>query len=142
MKRQLILSLKRLLSHYPTNLPVGLTEFNAWAASIIELAGPYADSESMLQAIANLLMHASPIDKAQTARSRIPKAWFVKGLRKGAANQVAAHVFYEIQKKNEVKKVAYKAEEDRLAAELKAQLPAEAPATAEADSGQSSVQST
>ncbi len=138
--KQLRLAVKRVLSYFPTNLPVGLTEFNTWSRDIIDLAGPYADSESMVQAIANLLMHASPIDKAQTARSRIPKNWFVKGLRKGAANQVAAHVFYEIQKKNEVKKAQYKAAEDQIAADLKAQLPAEAPATAEADSGQPSIQ--
>ncbi len=124
MKKQLSLSLKRLYSYVPTALPVGLTEFNQWADSIIELAGPYADSDSMLQALANMVMHASPTDKSQTARSHIPKNWFVKGLRKGAANQIAAHVFYTIQQANEVKKAQYKAADaaaNTIAEDLKQQ---------------------
>ena len=126
MRQQARFFLKFLLSFFPSRLPVGLTEFDAWVDDIIELSGQFAERESMAQALANLLMHASPGDKFQTARSHIPKRWFVKGLVKGAANQVAAHVFYEIQKKNEIKKAAYKAEEDRIAADLKAQLPVEA----------------
>ncbi len=93
----------------------------------------------MVQALANMIMHASPTDKAQTARSHIPKNWFVKALVKGAANQVAAHVFYEIQKKNEVKKAEYKANEDRLAAELKQQA-TEATAATEAVNEENNLQ--
>lgn len=96
---RLQLLLKRLLSYLPTPLPVGVTQFNIWADSIIELSGPYAASDSMKQALANMVMHAAPLKGTDTARSHIPKNFFVKGLRKGAANQVASHVFQEIQLK-------------------------------------------
>lgn len=110
---RLPLTIKRLLSHLPTPLPVGVTQFNTWADSIIELAGPYASPDGMKQAIANMIMHAAPRKGSDEARSSIPKNYFVKGLRKGAANQIASHVFQEIQLKQKAALEALKkAEED------------------------------
>lgn len=114
------LLLKRFLSYFPSNLPVGLTEYEAWVDSVIELSGSYATRESMSQALANMIMHASPLKGTDTPRNRIPKNWFVKGLRKGAANQVAAYVFYEIQKKNADKKAADQAND--VGGDLKQQV--------------------
>lgn len=91
------LILKRLLSRFPSKLPVGVADFNTWADSVIELAGPYSDPDSMKQALANMIMHAGPKKGTDMPRGAIPKNYFVNALRKGAANQVASYVFQEIR---------------------------------------------
>src|ERR1019366_2761482 len=87
------LLLKRLLSYLPTKLPVGLTEFNTWADSIMELSGQYADSNSMRFAIASMVIHLP------SGTGAISKNHFVKGLRKSAANQVASQVFQDVKQR-------------------------------------------
>lgn len=119
------LLLKRILSYLPTPLPVGLSEFHKWADSIIELSGEYADPDSMKQALANMIIHASPAKASDTPRSHVPKQFFVKGLRKGAANQVASYVFQEIRTKQVAAlEAAKKAEADKLAADKQAEVTA------------------
>lgn len=86
-----MLILKRLASYIPTKLPVGMSEFETWSDSIIELAGEYADRDSMKYALATNVIHL-PHTKA-----RVAKAYFVDTLRKAAANQVASAVFQEIK---------------------------------------------
>lgn len=104
------LLLKRLLSYLPTQLPVGLTEFNKWADDIIELSGEFADRDSMKYAIASNLIHLP-----HTA-SRMPKNHFVKTMRKAAANQVASAVFQEIKTKQLEKAAAEAAKQQEQAA--------------------------
>lgn len=87
------LILKRLLSRLPTKLPVGMTEFNAFADAIIELSGNYADQDSMRFAVASMIIHAD------ARYGALPKHYFVVRLRKSAANQVASQVFQEIKTK-------------------------------------------
>lgn len=89
------LAIKRLLSYCPTPLPVGLTEFNTWADSIIELGGQYADQDSLRFAIASMVIHLP------AGTGGISKNHFVKGLRKSAANQVASQVFQDIKAKQQ-----------------------------------------
>ncbi len=85
------LLLKRLASRYPTALPVGMTEFNTWADSVIELSGKFADEDSLKYVLSTMIIHLKP-DQAF-----VPKYHFVKCLRKGAANQVASAVFTDIK---------------------------------------------
>lgn len=84
---------KRLLSYFPAPLPVGLTSFNEWADSIIELSGKFADEDSLKWAISNMVMHLP------STTDRVPKNYFVKCLRKTAANQVCGQVFMDIKEK-------------------------------------------
>lgn len=85
---KLLLTLK---SYFSTKLPVGLTSFNAWADDIILLSGEFADKDSMRFAIASILIHAD------AKHGSLPMQFFVKRLRKSAANQVASQVFQEIK---------------------------------------------
>lgn len=78
------LLLKRLLSLLPTRLPVGMTEFNAWLDSILELTGPIADDISLKWVISNEVM------RIQSGKDKVAKHYFVRTLRKYAANQLAA----------------------------------------------------
>ncbi len=83
--------LNRCLSYLPTKLPVGTTEFNVWADSIIELSGQFADRDSMLFAIASIVIHAD------SSRGNLSKQYVVRRLIKSAANQVASQVFQDIK---------------------------------------------
>lgn len=132
--------LTRILSYLPTSLPVGVSEFESWADSVLALSGLTITRESAHQALANMIIHAGPMKGSDTPRSHISKNHFVKGLRKGAANQIASHIFYELQKELEEKRKSFKAEEDRVAAELKQQ--AEATATETVANGQKEIPAT
>lgn len=85
--------LAKLKSYFPSNLPIGLTEFNTWADEVIELTGQLADYDSMRFALASMIIH---VDAKKAA---VPKQYFVRTLRKSAANQVASYVFQEIKQK-------------------------------------------
>lgn len=96
-----------LLSYVSTPLPVGITQFNKWADEIIQITGEFADRDSMTFAIASQVMHLGP------QRSRVPKQFFVKSLRKAAANQVASQIFQDIKlKQQEAQKAAQQQAED------------------------------
>jgi VIT1/CCC1 family predicted Fe2+/Mn2+ transporter len=93
--KKLLLLLKKILSLLPTPLPVGITEFNEWSDSIIDLSGEYADRDSMKYALASMVIHLGP------QRSVVSKNYFVRSLRKAAANQVASQVFQDIKVKQQ-----------------------------------------
>lgn len=96
--------LKRLLSYLPTPLPVGTPQFDKFADDIIELAGSYADRDSMRFAIASILIHADAKIGA------LSKQYFVVRLRKSASNQIASQVFQDIKtKQQEAQKAAEQA---------------------------------
>lgn len=78
-------------SYLASPLPVGMSEFESWSNDIIELVGPIADKDSLKYAMASQLMH---LDHKV---SSIPKQYFVRCLRKAAANQVASQVFQNIK---------------------------------------------
>lgn len=82
---------KKILSYLPSALPVGVTEFEHYANDVIELAGEFADRDSMVFALCTMIIHAKH-DQAS-----IPKNYFVRCLRKSATNQVASHFFQEIK---------------------------------------------
>jgi hypothetical protein len=87
------LLLKRVLSRLPSPLPVGMSEFQQWSDDIIELSGKFADVDSMKFALASQIMHLG----AQQAY--VPKNYFVKSMRKAAANQVASQAFQDVKNK-------------------------------------------
>ena len=93
--RRIKMILKRILSHYPTLLPTGMTAYNAWLDDIVELTGPIADEASIHWVVSNEVM------RLNSQKDRIPKAALVRCLRKYAANQLAANVVLELKKKQE-----------------------------------------
>lgn len=95
MNKTLQKLINKATSYVPTKLPVGMAEFNTWADSIIELSGKFADEDSMKYAIASNLMHLPH------TTSSVPKNYFVKALRKAAANQVASQVFMYLKIKQQ-----------------------------------------
>lgn len=87
------LFIERILSYFPRKLPIGITEFEVWAARIIRLAGKFADEDSMKFALASNVIHLDH------QRAFVPDHYFVRSLTKAAANQVASQVFSDIKQK-------------------------------------------
>lgn len=81
------------LSYVPRQLPVGMQEFSAWSDRIISLSGQFADADSMRFALASQIMHLAP------QKSKVPDQYFIRSMRKAAANQVASQVFQDIKTK-------------------------------------------
>jgi hypothetical protein len=95
---------KRLLSYFPSKLPVGMTELHKFSDDIIELSGAYADIDSMKYAISTMIIHAD------SKFGALAKNYFVVRLRKVAANQVASQLFTDIKtKQQEAQKAAEQA---------------------------------
>jgi thiamine pyrophosphate-dependent acetolactate synthase large subunit-like protein len=87
-----LLKLSRMLFSDVTRLPIGLTEFNVWADSIIKLSG-LPNNDSMKFALSNVVMQLKP-DQAY-----VSKEYLANILIKGAANEIAAQVFMDLKKK-------------------------------------------
>ena len=101
MKQKLTFLKAKMLSYFPTRLPLGKSEFNDWATKIISLSGSIADEDSMRYVLASKILELKP------NASRVPLNEFVKLMHKAAANQVASSVFQEIRaKQQEAKKQA------------------------------------
>jgi len=92
------LFLKRLLSYLPTQLPTGVTAFDKWVDEIIELTGQLADRDSMKFVICSFVIHLDP------DQHRVPKNFFVKRIRVGAAKQIGAYCFGDIKAKKDQEK--------------------------------------
>lgn len=101
------LCIKRLLSYIPSNLPLGVAEFETWSTSIIDLLGeglanvPKDDMQFVL---------ASSIQHLGATKSSVPKNYFVRLVRKAAASQVAGQVFVNIKEKQKAAQEAKLAE--------------------------------
>jgi hypothetical protein len=92
-----------ILAYLPTKLPIGMTEYHAWLASILELAGPIADKMSMEWVVSNEVM------VIKSGQDRVPKMFFVKRLRKFAANQLAASYVNQLKEQQKAVEEAAKA---------------------------------
>lgn len=100
MKRIILLA----LSYFPRPLPVGMTEFTTWSDRIISLSGSFADADSMKFALSSQIMHLG------AQKSSVPDQYFIRSMRKAAANQVASQFFQDIKiKQQEAAKAALEA---------------------------------
>jgi hypothetical protein len=99
----------KILGFFPTLLPVGVSQFNEWAKSIIEIYKPAADVRSVRFALATMLLHLGPTE------ARKPKRYFALCLHKGAAAQVGAYMFTQIKTEQEDELKALKEASEREA---------------------------
>lgn len=83
---------KQFLGLFPTNLPVGMTEFNEWADSFFEIYDlPTDNKDSVYHTLAAIVINGG----SQTHRRS--KYFCYATLKAGAAKQIAGAVFHEIQ---------------------------------------------
>ena len=81
----------QLLAPLPRLLPVGMSQMNIFVDRVLDLAGPYADKDSMTFALVSIIIHAD------ATKGRYSDNYFLARLRKSAANQVASQVFQDIK---------------------------------------------
>lgn len=106
-------SLDKMLSYFPRKLPVGIAEFTTWSERIINLAGQFADPDSMKFALASQLLHLPPQSSSK------PDQYFIRSMRKAAVNQVASQVFQDIKiKQQEAAKAAAEATAQEVASNV------------------------
>jgi hypothetical protein len=103
-----------LMSFIPTRLPVGLTEFHTWADEVIALAGNFADRDSMVHALANMIQHSSH------SKAFVSKRYFANCLVKAASNQIAAQAILDIRDAKAKVEADAKALADEVAKQLAA----------------------
>ncbi len=113
---------KKLMGYFPSPLPVGMTEFESWAASIADLYDleSIADMRSIRYALSTMIISSGEVS------AYMPKRKFALMVRTGAAKQIAGAVFQDIQAK-------HKAEVAAAQAGAKAKQLAEATASQVAD---------
>jgi hypothetical protein len=102
----------RLLFCFPSKLPVGMKDFNAFADSIFETYG-LPKEPSYYHTIATMIMHLGPTTAYKSKR------FFAFSIIKAMANQIAYGKIQELKEKQ-------KAEADAKAEENKKQNDAEA----------------
>lgn len=81
------------LTHFiPTKIPVGISEFESWASSIITTYG-FPDNDSVRWALAVKILHAGETEAIK------PKRYFFLALHKAMANQVVSQVIQDLKTK-------------------------------------------
>ncbi len=83
---------KRLMAWLPSPLPVGMTAFQEWASSIVELYG-LPDNDSSRWALATQLLHVNATSYYKSKR------YFGVCSLKSMANQIAAGVMQDLKAK-------------------------------------------
>lgn len=92
-----MLFFKRILSNFPTKIPNGMTAYNDWLQSIIELVDFEVDTDSIQWVISNEVM------RLPTTSNKKPKAYFLKVLSKYASNQLAANTVNRLKAEQDAK---------------------------------------
>lgn len=94
MKKKLIRVLNQILGLFPSRLPTGVAEFQAWAQSIADTYTlPTQDQDSIQFTLATIIQHSAK-DQAFASKYR-----FANLLRAGATKQIAGHIFTVIRTK-------------------------------------------
>jgi len=86
------------------SLPLGVAEFHEWSDRIIASAMLPADAQSQKFALAEMIMHIKPTE------DHCNDGFFIKSLRKGAANQVAHAMMMSIRDEAKARLAAQEAE--------------------------------
>lgn len=97
---------KFVTSFIPSKLPIGVSEFDAWADSVILLTS-LPNNESMKWALATMILHG---DKAEASK---PKRFYARCLHKAAANEIAGGIMHMLKEKQKAEmEAAAKAKTD------------------------------
>lgn len=92
---------KQVRGLFPSPLPVGVVEFDTWAASIgATYKLPTNNLDSIKFTLATLIMHSGPTVAFK------PKYYFVLAIRASAAKQIAGNAFHEIKERSKLAQAA------------------------------------
>lgn len=94
MKNKLKRLVNQVLGLFPSRLPVGVTEFDSWAESIIDTYPmPTSNRDSLKFTLATIIMHQGTQDAYRS------KFYFYLTINAAAAKQIAGEIFYSIKQK-------------------------------------------
>lgn len=116
--------LKRVWAFLPSPLPIGMTDFNVWASSILVLYG-FPDNDSTRGALAIMITQLKPTAAWKSKR------YFGLSVHVAAAKEVAGNFYYEHKKKYQEKAAKEVATQGKLT-EATAQTPVAANVTSPA----------
>lgn len=103
--KKIVKLIKLFRSLFPSKLPVGMEEFEAWAQDFEQTFSlPTKDKDTVRFVLTTAIMHLGP----QVAHKS--KVYFYLTLRAGAAKQVAGAVFHDIKLRQQ--EAARKAQEE------------------------------
>lgn len=108
--------LKFIRAHFNSKLPVGVKEFKAYASEIIELSRLDADYTSMEETIAKI------VPGIKFDKDAVPKMYFVKCVRKHAANIIATTTALQIQLERKEAAECARAEAEVMAKNLQSEV--------------------
>lgn len=83
---------KSVCTHRAKLLPQGVTEFDKWSQSIVDIYN-LPDNDSVRFMLATMILHAKESD------NKLPLKYFGVRAQKSAANQVAAGVMQELKER-------------------------------------------
>lgn len=88
-------------SFFPTDLPKGATSLQDYIGHVIYLSGPaIPDNRSTRFAVATMIMHLG-VDSKGYAKDSVPVRYFVKKIRKAAANECAFQFLDSLKKQKD-----------------------------------------
>lgn len=93
----------KIKSFFPVSLPIGVTEFEAWADDIITLA-KLPNNDSLRFALAAMVTNLKP------SVSRVSKNFMVSSVRNAAAKQIASNAMWILKEKQKAEIIKNNAE--------------------------------
>ncbi len=98
MKEKLLRLARKVRAMFPSKLPMGTGEFDAWAESFHDTyTMPTEDRPSVKYALATMIMHGGPTTAYKS------KFYYYLALSASASKQVAGQVFYNIKEEQKKK---------------------------------------
>lgn len=88
-------------------LPLGMQEFELWSDRIISGSELDAEADGVKFALATMILHLGPQD------DHMPDAYFIKSLRKSAANQIAHARMTQLKEAQKARAVANESVQDQ-----------------------------
>lgn len=109
MNTKLTKLFKRLRALFPSRLPVGVSEFNTWAADLIEIYD-LPNNDSIRFALAVSILHT------ESATFYKAKEFYGRSMLKAAANEIAGSIVQELKNKQQAAIAAAQAKQAEVTA--------------------------
>lgn len=109
IKTKLNQATNRVLSYFPTKLPVGMAEFDTWANTIISLLGPGLEkipADDIKFVLTTNLQRLGPDEHKRSMQ------YYVRVIRSAAVKQISAQVFQDVKLRQAEAQAAKKLAED------------------------------
>lgn len=101
---------ERIRAYFPSRLPQGMEEADAWSERIIRMSG-LPQNDSIKFALCVKVLHLGEADSSK------PDEFFIRSLHKAAANQVVSQIINDLKTKQKAAEEAVKIPAEATAAQ-------------------------